>query len=488
MADDAVLAPIASEPALPLCAPTASRKAALAVTPAELAGAVRRCIAGQPIMMLRFSGDTMSPTERFAALRTAFGHNLRGIEIDSSSGNPWGIRSDAHSVLTSDFNDEAGHPTRKARDEVIGFLRDRLIARPGSPIDAASANPLSGKGTKMAHRLVLCFDGTWDRPDPNAVESNVCRFYESVRNGMLPDGSAQQKWYDTGVGTNWYDRISGGAFGLGLDQKIKEGYQWLVDNYPDPDPGDYEVFVLGFSRGAYTARSFVGMIRNVGLLLPGNSHRVDEAYAIYRQRDEGPDTNQATTFRERYAREIKIKFLGVWDTVGALGIPLHALQWLNAQEYAFHDTELSGIVENAAHAIAIDEWRVDYKVALWSPVQKPGQNAEQRWFVGAHADVGGGYADRRLSDITLKWMQDHATAAGLAIDSDEVPKNIDDNWRAGPTNSYQQFLAGIYAQTHEPFYRPMQLGAALNQVLDSSVKKRFDGGVGYAPKNPGFAC
>jgi uncharacterized protein (DUF2235 family) len=143
------------------------------------------------------------------------------------------------------------------------------------------------------------------------------------------------------------------------------------------------------------------MIRNVGLLLPENSHRVDEAYAIYRQRDDGPDTDQATTFRQRYGREIKIKFLGVWGTVGALGLPLQALQWLNAREYAFHDTELSAIAENAAHGVAIDEWRVDFKVALWSPVVKSGQKVEQRWFVGSHADVGGGYRDRRLSDITL---------------------------------------------------------------------------------------
>jgi dienelactone hydrolase len=127
MADETVLAPVASEPALPLCAPTASRKAALAVTPAELGGAIRRCVTGQPIMALRFSGDAISPAQRFAALRTAFGPKLKGIEIDSSPGNPWGIRPGAHSVLTSDFKDEAGHPTRQARDEVIAYLRQRLL-------------------------------------------------------------------------------------------------------------------------------------------------------------------------------------------------------------------------------------------------------------------------------------------------------------------------------------------------------------------------
>jgi uncharacterized protein (DUF2235 family) len=345
----------------------------------------------------------------------------------------------------------------------------------------------------MAQRLIVCFDGTWDRPDTNSdvtkrVESNVCRFYESVANGKLPHGSEQTKWYDTGVGTNWYDRVAGGTFGLGLDQKIKEGYQWLAENYPQPDPGDCEVFVLGFSRGAYTARSFVGMIRNVGLLLPENSHRVDEAYAIYRQRDDGPDTDQANVFRDRYSRDIKIKFLGVWDTVGALGIPLQALHWLDADKYAFHDTELSGIVENAAHAMAIDEWRVDYKVALWSSVIKEGQNVEQRWFVGAHANIGGGYPDRRLSDITLKWMQEKAMAAGLVIDAAQVPQNVDDNWQAEAVDSYTEFLCGVYARTHDPFYRPMQLDEGLNEILDGSVINKFEAKLGYAPRNPGFRC
>ncbi len=109
--------------------------------------------------------------------------------------------------------------------------------------------------------------------------------------------------------------MAGGCFGIGVDQNIREGYQWLGENYPDPDPSDVEVFILGFSRGAYTARSLVGMIRNCGLLLPENADRVGDAYALYRQRDESADTDQAQDFRNRYSREIKIKFLGVWDTV-----------------------------------------------------------------------------------------------------------------------------------------------------------------------------
>ncbi|MBV9375086.1 MAG: DUF2235 domain-containing protein [Alphaproteobacteria bacterium] len=343
----------------------------------------------------------------------------------------------------------------------------------------------------MALRLIVCFDGTWNRPDNNSdltarVETNVCRFYESILNGKVPGGDLQQKWYDSGVGTNWYDRIAGGTFGIGIDQKIREGYQWLAGNYPNADAPDVEVFILGFSRGAYTARSLVGMIRNCGLLLPENAHRVRDAYALYRQRDESADTDEAKIFRDRYSREIKIKFLGVWDTVGALGIPLQALQWLNAREYAFHDTELSGIVENAAHAIAIDEFRVDYQATLWAPVVKSGQEVEQRWFSGAHADVGGGYPSRLISDIALRWMQRKAAAVGLAIDTSEVPEIARENWMHPPTDSYLQFLEGAYSKTHPRFYRTMQIGSGINEAIDESVVNRCRDNPAYRPLNPGF--
>jgi uncharacterized protein (DUF2235 family) len=336
----------------------------------------------------------------------------------------------------------------------------------------------------MGTRLILCFDGTWDRPNPNGIESNVCKFIESVPNGTMADGSVQQKFYDTGVGTNWYDRISGGAFGFGLDQKIQDGYQWLVEHYPEPDPKTYEVYILGFSRGAYTARSLVGMIRNVGLLSPDNIHRLDDAYALYRQRDASADTAQAQNFRDKYSRNITIKFLGVWDTVGALGIPLPALHQINDAIYAFHDTELSGIVLNGAHAVAVDEHRIDYQVSLWDPKTKPGQTVEQRWFIGAHTDVGGGSPSALLSDIALLWMQNKARAAGLIIDSSERP-NVGPANEMGPIyDSYHSFLGGLYALTHEIYYRPIT-AAGGNEIIDDTVEDRRQD-LAYMPGNPGL--
>src|SRR5499427_3697517 len=143
----------------------------------------------------------------------------------------------------------------------------------------------------MGKRICVCFDGTWNTPrneadlaavtpafggaetdkiDPRAgVETNVCRLYRSISTANR--SIAQIKWYDKGVGTNWYDRVAGGAFGLGLSRKIREGYKYLSDAYDDGD----SVFIFGFSRGAYTARSLVGMIRNCGLIAKGVLNKPD---------------------------------------------------------------------------------------------------------------------------------------------------------------------------------------------------------------------
>ena len=147
------------------------------------------------------------------------------------------------------------------------------------------------------------------------------------------------KWYDEGMGTHWYDQFIGGAIGTGLEVNIIQGYEFLAKNYEGGD----EVYVLGFSRGAYTARSLVGMVRNCGLVEAKHvALRVGIAYGIYRTRDDGPDSMTAKLFRSSFCREIQIKFIGVWDTVGALGIPHDIVKGLNMKFYEFHDTELSG--------------------------------------------------------------------------------------------------------------------------------------------------
>jgi uncharacterized protein (DUF2235 family) len=335
-------------------------------------------------------------------------------------------------------------------------------------------------------RIVLCFDGTWNKPADEAVpetmrvETNVRRFFESIT-ATAADGVEQVAWYNEGVGTQWYDEGLGGAFGAGLDQHILDGYRFLVETHDDDD----EVYVLGFSRGAYTARSLVGMIRNCGLVRPSfASWTVGAAYGIYRTRDDGPDSAVARAFREQFGREIVIRFLGVWDTVGALGIPDHFADKLKEVFYRFHDTALSRIVQNAYQAIALDEFREDYAICLWDPPEKPEQTVEQRWFVGAHSDVGGGYPDRRLSDLTLRWMQDRAAAVGLGL----TPVTLgDDNFGGTLTDSYSQFLDGVYAKIHPRYVRPVLTTSFGGEILDSSIeRRRRAGALAYQPTNLGL--
>lgn len=334
-------------------------------------------------------------------------------------------------------------------------------------------------------RIVICFDGTWNKPADEKlparkqVETNVRRFYESVKK-KAADGVKQVAWYDEGIGTKWYDKFIGGATGLGLEKNIFDGYKFLAQQYEGGD----EVYILGFSRGAYTARSLVGLIRNCGLVYNKLlSVRIAMAYGIYRTRQDGPDSEAAKWFRETFARNIKVKFVGVWDTVGALGIPLGALEGFNGKFYEFHDTRLSKIVDNAFHAVAVDEHRFDFDVCLWTPDVKAEQTMEQRWFIGSHSDVGGGYPDRRLSDMTLRWMQDKASALGLALN----PRNVGaDNFMAPFVDSYAEFLDGAYAKLNPRHYRAVCATAFGNEVVDPSVQQRRKDDRDYEPQNDGL--
>ncbi len=366
----------------------------------------------------------------------------------------------------------------------------------------------------MSKRICLCFDGTWNSPSNNAdlgavtpagdganfekvdlkggVETNVCRLYRSIKVTPKKTSAVTQiKWYDKGVGTDWYDRVAGGAFGLGLSRKIREGYKFLSDVYDDGD----SVFIFGFSRGAYTARSLVGMVRNCGLIAkgvlkktnPDDNDELMEAYELYRTRDASPDSTRAQNFRKKHdARIIEISFLGVWDTVGALGIPVESFEEFNKEQFEFHDTELSGIVKNAFHAVAVDEHRQPYAATLWDPKKKPDQVVEQRWFVGAHADVGGGYKDRRLSDMTLNWMQLKAQACGLELEAAGIPNVSDKNWAGTVADSFRDFLGGVFHLFHRPYYRPIGGAEFGNEVVDDCVAGRVKSDVTYRPKNSGL--
>ncbi len=276
----------------------------------------------------------------------------------------------------------------------------------------------------MSKRLVLCCDGTWNTPDETKksepAPTNVTKLALAVA-GVDGSGIEQRMAYHRGVGTGNWDHLTGGAFGVGLSQGVMDTYRFIVENY---DPGD-ELFFFGFSRGAFTARSTAGLVRNAGILRRENLSRIGDAYALYRSRQSTahPSAIESELFRSSFSHRIgdetvpRIRFIGVWDTVGALGIPLNGSRIIARfnRRWQFHDTALSSYVDAAFQALAIDEKRGPFRPTLWTGDVAPGQIVKQVWFPGVHCDVGGGYHETGLSDITLQWMADRAVEHGLVL-------------------------------------------------------------------------
>ena len=327
----------------------------------------------------------------------------------------------------------------------------------------------------MERNVVLLFDGTWNN---TRDETNVVRMRRALDSSGEND-PRQPCLYLRGVGTSWHNWLTGGLFGRGLSENIQRAHGWLSAMHR---PGD-RVFVFGFSRGAYSARSLVGLVRKCGLL-NSNDH-VQRAYALYRDKRIAPDHPRAVQFRAEHSREIRVRFIGVWDTVGALGVPLSGVPF-SKDYYRWHDTSLSKIVDYGYHAIAVDERRADYKPAVWTSDDRKKKHGnidvEQRWFVGAHSNVGGGYLNRPpdcLPKIALRWMQDKAEAAGLRL-RDKVEVDAKD-CLAAVNDSYREFALGIYAFFNKPQKRTF--GKGVNETVDPSVWRRLAQDPKYRPES-----
>ncbi|MCZ7592415.1 MAG: DUF2235 domain-containing protein [Kiritimatiellae bacterium] len=266
----------------------------------------------------------------------------------------------------------------------------------------------------MGRDLVICCDGTWnDAPRAEQSErSNVWRFYE-----LAIGAPGETKQYFHGVGTrDLKDWLRGGLWGFGIGKAIREAFGWLAQHYI---PGD-RIFLIGFSRGAFTARSLAGMIGYRGL----NPYlgKLDEQQlekAVAREYD-------AYRARIRTTEPVpSIHFVGVFDTVGKLGVPNQrkiANLFDRPKAWAFHDTQLGAHVTHGRHAIAIDESRAEFMPTLWvSSKGEPiydfaanGRSVKQFWFCGQHSDVGG--ANRPVANMALSWMLQEAQSCGLAVD------------------------------------------------------------------------
>jgi uncharacterized protein (DUF2235 family) len=325
-------------------------------------------------------------------------------------------------------------------------------------------------------KIVILCDGTWNRID-SATPTNVVRLGQLLRSSD-PVGIPQIPIYVQGVGTaqgvgklsSSMERYLGGILGHGLYRNLIDAYIKLIFMY---EPGD-EIYIFGFSRGAFTARSLTGFIRATGIVPRGSLDMLPKAIKRYQDKSQGSKTHPsseeshqfrlqtspfvATSEKEVAWREgkqegdltlLKVSYLGVWDSVGALGVPRHlvAASLLNRNKYAFHDASLSSMVKSARHSVALDERRRSFEPTRWDNVVE--LNAEQGddslpyqelYFVGDHGSVGGGGEIVSLSSIALGWIAKGAQEAGLSLQEQDLAK----------IKKLENILGPTYNSTTEP--------------------------------------
>ncbi|KAK1722463.1 uncharacterized protein BDZ83DRAFT_582973 [Colletotrichum acutatum] len=365
-------------------------------------------------------------------------------------------------------------------------------------------------------RLVICCDGTWNNSNNGGVPTNVSRLSSAVAHKCC-SGMPQVVYYHRGPGTEedkWASFV-GGLFGLGVKQDIVDCYRFICDNY---NPGD-EIIIVGFSRGAFTARSLAGMVCTLGFLNRSGLSSLGQIYNDYKAFNDWTDPrmfdpkqhllgfnhdqlkmkiekedlvklleryDQATShealekrlfkdkeelftkmtqfkrtdgsmkFRlmaEAYRQQLsdyelcltrmvddgnevishravegKIKAVGVWETVGSLGIP--KMPWCNwqgasrsAAELRFASYNVHPNIDHAFHALALDEFRSPFSPTLWR-CKRSNTNTQLRqvWFPGCHSNVGGGSDSQQISKIALGWMADQLTSVGVEFSTCEMQR------------------------------------------------------------------
>jgi hypothetical protein len=341
----------------------------------------------------------------------------------------------------------------------VGLVRG--VPPPARPTSWLSASQLSHIRPKVLvadrRRLIICCDGTWNWPEPER-ETNVVRMVRA----LLPDdnGVPQIIHYHEGVGTgNFLDRLLGGSTGVGLSASVKACYGFLADNYKAGD----EIFLFGFSRGAFVVRSLAGMIGAVGMLRKDEMARFAQAWNWYCQGKEKRATDIATLEKiaPKRHKDVDIECIGVWDTVGALGVPGTRIC---AQAFEFHDTALGPHVRHAFQALAIDEQRGNFQAAIWVPFDPdrrrrgaaapqapapaqtgPQQVLKQMWFPGVHSNVGGGYEKHGLSDTTFLWMLSELQGL-LGFDQSNIVASLD-------KKACEKFPGGTPADSRTLFWK-----------------------------------
>ncbi|MFA5911071.1 MAG: DUF2235 domain-containing protein [Vicinamibacterales bacterium] len=329
-------------------------------------------------------------------------------------------------------------------------------------------------------RLVLCFDGTWEMRaslrgrHKGSYPTNVEKIQIAVlrQDTSVVPAVPQVTAYYPGIGTGRLSHYWGGMTGAGISRTICEAYSFIVDNFILEED---QLFLFGFSRGAYTARSLSGFMRWLGVLRKQDLRGLPEFYRDYRR----PPGKRSSAIGKRLQdirqgdQQFPIRFLGVWDTVGSLGIPVPVIgrifNWKKL--VGFHDVALSPNVSHAYQALAVHERRWNFAPDIWSS-KYPGQKMEQAWFPGTHCDVGGGNQNSGLSDIAFRWMVCHAEQCDLSFDHTYLAR-ANPNCCSSIYNSSQGQWAVVPRWTRT-------FGAGMDECRHRSVDDRMN----YIAANP----
>jgi len=268
--------------------------------------------------------------------------------------------------------------------------------------------------------------------------------------------------------------------GEGLFHKVQDGYEFVSYVH---DPGD-EIYLFGFSRGAYTARSLAGMIARFGVPTKNlDNMTVKLIFDAYREPDQAKKTQLQSDLNQHYGLvPVIISMVGVWDTVGSLGIPGLLFSIFDQKKYGFLDTTLHPNVRKAFHAISIDERRAQFQPTLWTnsdgSMLVNDNVVQQVWFPGVHSDVGGGYQQAQLSDVTLSWMMHKAEECGLKFSAEAEAEHLspDAANAIGPAHDEWKLI---------PWGIPKHRIVPPNAVMSNTVQLRLDAPapLQYAPEN-----
>jgi len=297
-----------------------------------------------------------------------------------------------------------------------------------------------------SRKLIIGLDGTWN--DTDSTATNVQKLLDACH------GRNQVTHYEEGVGTAYWEALSGGIYGEGLDRQILGAYRFLRRRFKDTnwEREENKVFIFGFSRGAYAARRLAGLITQCGV--PVYLRDIKLAWQLYLRRD-----TVSTEELKQQGRlfDIPVEMLGIWDTVKT------------TTDEDFNDLQLPASVIKGYHAMAIDEKRMFFPILKWDAEDR----VYQMWFSGVHADVGGGYNESGLSDIALHWMIDRAHENGV-------------RFKRSAINKLQKDPCGLLHNSYDGIWLPF--GTSVRAIGDSemvhvSTQERVQNLPDYNPLN-----